>query len=105
MTFEEWIKDKGAVDAIYTKDQIENIAYMGWNARQAEIDRLNALLDVVCPERNCPVTYRRVHEGKGVIFAVHGTSSNSYADALEARIETLEQDLESAYEDLAGEDI
>ena len=96
MTFKEWFKKykdgagKHGLKEFYT---YEDFAQLAWGARQAEIDKLNALLDVVCPERNCPVTYRRIHEGKGVIFAVHGTSSNSYADALEARIKTLEEDI------------
>lgn len=37
-------------------------------------------------EREWPVTYRRVTEGRGVRYAVYGTSSNNYADALEKEL-------------------
>lgn len=40
-------------------------------------------------EREWPVTYRRVTEGRGVIYAVYGTSSNNYADALEKELATV----------------
>jgi hypothetical protein len=51
-------------------------------------------------EENIPRTYRRLPwlGGKGVIYGVFGTSSNSYADRLEERITQLE----GALREIAG---